>query len=234
MLANAFEALKTYDWGTDMAALAPIEDAVSASRSGDTAAQDIENRLIAALNENLSRDARDYVCRKLAIVGTAAAVPVLAVMLSDKDQSHMSRYALERMPTPQADKALRDALDKLNGSLKIGVIGSLGARRDQKAVRQLGGLLDDDDAAVARAAVMSLGAIGTTEAVALLQARLKGAKENQDAVIDALLTCAEGLLASGNATDATAIFQPLADGKHGRLVRLAATRGLVACADTAM
>ena len=31
MLETALEALKTFDWGSDLAALAPIEDSVTAS-----------------------------------------------------------------------------------------------------------------------------------------------------------------------------------------------------------
>jgi hypothetical protein len=34
--------------------------------------KDLENRLVAALKSDISRDAKDYVCRKLTIVGTAA------------------------------------------------------------------------------------------------------------------------------------------------------------------
>jgi hypothetical protein len=120
MLANAFEALKKYDWGTDLAALAPIEDAAIAAYGNANASQDLENRLIAALKGDLSRDAQDYVCRKLATVGTAAAVPTLAGLLGNKDNSHMARYALERITAPEAAHALRDALVKISGTMKIG------------------------------------------------------------------------------------------------------------------
>jgi HEAT repeat protein len=229
MLADAFEALKTFDWGTDLALLAPIDDAVAASRSGAETTQELEQRLVAALNESLSRDAKDYLCRKLAVVGTANAVPALAVLLPQKDHSHMARFALERIPAAEATKALSDSLEKVSGNLKIGIIGSLGARRDQEAIKQLGTLLNDQDAAVARASAQALGTIGTAESAAVLQASLHKASGDQQAVIDALLTCADALLASGNGADATAIFQSLSSDKHGRLVRLAATRGLLAC-----
>ena len=79
-------------------------------------------------------------CRKLTIVGTAASVPALAGLLGDKDHSHMARYALERIPAPEAGQALREALARLSGNLKIGVISSLGLRRDAAAVSALGEL----------------------------------------------------------------------------------------------
>ncbi len=63
----------------------------------------------------------------------------LAAVLADKDNSHMARYALERIQASEVAAALRDALPKVAGALKIGVIGSLGARRDAggRAVREL-------------------------------------------------------------------------------------------------
>ena len=63
-----------------------------------------------------SRAAKDFVCRKLAIIGTAESVPALAALLPDKDLSHMARYALERIPAPEAAKALREALAKTSGA----------------------------------------------------------------------------------------------------------------------
>ncbi|HUE17065.1 MAG TPA: HEAT repeat domain-containing protein [Planctomycetaceae bacterium] len=231
MLADGLEALKKFDWGTDLTALAPIEDATVAAHGNPNVSQDLENHLIAALKENLSRDAQAYVCRKLAIVGTAAAVPTLAGLLGNKATSHMARYALERITAPQAGHALRDALVTVNGNLKIGVISSLGTRRDAEAVATLGSLLRDQDLAVARAAALALGTIGTVESASVLQAALQSAVGDKQAQIDGLLSCAESLLHHGKQADARAIYKSLSGEEHGRLVRLAATRGLLACAD---
>ena len=89
----------------------------------------------------LSRAAKDFACRTLTVIGTAASVPALAALLADAELSHMARYALERIPAPEAAAALRDALPKLSGKLKIGVIGSLGVRRDEASVPALAALL---------------------------------------------------------------------------------------------
>src|SRR5271154_1820334 len=130
MLDDAFEALTKYDWGTDRAPLAPIEEAVAAAHDDAAARKNLEVLMIAALKSDISRDAKDYVCRKLTIVGTAASVPTLAELLADENHSHMARFALERMPAPEAAEALRDALPKVSGNVKIGVISSIGVRRD--------------------------------------------------------------------------------------------------------
>lgn len=229
MLDQAFEALKTYDWGTDKSALEPIDDAVAETHGKADARRDLENRLLAALQSEISRDAKAYVCRKLTIVGTAASAPALAALLADGNQAHMARFALERIEAAEAARALRDALPSLSGKLKIGVIGSIGNRRDASATAALAALLADGDAAVARAAALALGDIGTAEAArALQEARPSG--EIGPVVSDAQLECAEALLADNKPSEALAIYKSLAGEQQPKLVRLAATRGMLACA----
>lgn len=230
MLANAFEALKTFDWGADLAELGPIEDAAVAAHTDANAGQDLENRLVAALNGSLSRDAHDYVCRKLAIVGTAACVPTLAALLGNKATAHMARYALERITAPEAAEALRKALGTTSGELKIGVISSVGSRRDEAAAEPLGKVLADRDPACARAAALALGTIGTTESANILKTALTSGTGDKQAIIDGLFACAEALLAAGKPADAQSIYVSLSGDQQGRLIRLAATRGLLTCA----
>jgi HEAT repeat protein len=230
MLDDAFDALKKYDWGTDRAPLAPIEAAVAAAHGKADAREDLEMRLLAALKSEISRDAKDFLCRMLTIVGSVASVPTLADLLADEYHSHMARYALERILVPEAAIALRDALPGLSGKLKIGVISSIGSRRDASAVSALSGLLNDQNASVARAAVTALGGIGNVEAAKALQESLPAAAETKQAVIDAQLACAEALLADNKSAAALAIYKSLAGDQQGRLVRLAATRGLLTCA----
>ncbi len=230
MLDTAFEALKKFDWGSDLAALNPIEDAAIAAHEKPEVGKELESRLAAALQGALSLDAQEYVCRKLAMVGTAAAVPSLAALLVKKEISHMARFALERIPAAEASQALRDAIPKVSGPVKIGVISSIGARRDPAAVATLAGLLKDSDPAVARAAALSLGTIGTAESAAALQQAQKAATGNPLTLIDALLSCAETMLANNKLADASAIYKAFDQATQPRLVRLAAVRGLLACA----
>jgi HEAT repeat protein len=231
MLADAFEALKKYDWGTDLAALEPIDNAAVAPRGSSGADAELESQLLTALKGGLSRDAHDYVCRKLAIVGTAAAVPTLAALLEAQATSHMARYALERINAPQAGESLRNALKTTQGKQKIGVITSLGARRDGEAAAALAGLLGDSDRNVSRAAALALGTIGTSDAAdALQKARQSGIGDKQ-AATDGLLSCAESMLRDGKRANALAIYESMSGEGNSRLIRLAATRGLLACAE---
>jgi hypothetical protein len=74
--------------------------------------------LIAALQSGLSRDAKDYLWRKLMIIGSAAAVPSLAAMLVDKNHSRTAPFVLERIKAPEAGLALCDEM-RLAGSTTI-------------------------------------------------------------------------------------------------------------------
>jgi HEAT repeat protein len=230
MLDQAFDTLKSYDWGVDPKVLKPIEEAVVSTHGNGAARKELESRLYAVLSTNVSRDAKDYVCRKLMAIGTAASVPALAALLGDKELSHMARYALERITCPEAAQALREAVSKLSGALKIGVISSLGARRDAASVSALAALVADNDAAVARAAALALGAIRNREAADALAKAKPAADEVKSAVTDATLACAEGLLTDGNKLQALAVYQRLAGETHPKHVRLAATKGILACA----
>jgi HEAT repeat protein len=231
-LDQAFEALKTYDWGTDRNALNPLDEAVVAAQGNAEARQKLEARLTAVLKTDVSRDAKDVVCRLLMIVGTAASVPALAELLDNADQAHMARYALERIPAPEAAQAMRNALPQLHGKLKVGVIGSLGVRQDAASVPALTASLDDADLAVARAAAFALGDIRTPDATQALAKAKSTRAEVSLAITDASLACAEQLLADGKRAEALAVYRKYAGDEQPKQVRLAATRGMLACAGT--
>jgi HEAT repeat protein len=226
MLDQAFEALKSYDWGADRKVLAPIDEA-ALKKEGR---KELEARLAAVLKTDVSRDAKDFVCRKLMVIGTADSVPALAALLPDKNLSHMARFALERIPAPEAARALREALATTQGEVKVGVISSLGGRRDAESVSALAKLLTDSDAAVARAAAHALGAIRNADAAKALAEVKLGNQDVKQAATDASLACAEALLADGKKTEATAIYKRFAGQDQPRHVRLAATRGMLAVA----
>jgi HEAT repeat protein len=229
MLDQALEALKTYDWGADPNTLNPIDDAIVATHGDAAARRKLEDSLTALLKSEVSRDAKDFVCRKLMVVGTAASIPTLAELLPNKDLSHMARYALERIPAPEAAAALRDALPNLPPELQVGVIGSLGVRRDEASIPAIAGLLSASDASVARAAAIALGDIRTSAAAQAL-AKMGSANDANIAVADASLACAEGLLSDGKKAEALAIYKGYIGESQPKHVRLAATRGMLACA----
>lgn len=230
MLDQAFDKLKTLDWGADLKPLEAIDAAVIASHNDAAVQKDLESRLTALLKAEAPRDAKDYACRKLMIVGTTAAVPTLAELLPQEQHSHMARFALERIPATEAATALRDSLPKVNGKLKVGVIASLGARRDAASVSALAALLTDTDEQIVRAAATALGDIASAEAAKSLTDIKPAGAAAKSAVTDARLACAEALLAAGNKAEAMAIYKSFAAGDQPKHIKLAGTRGMLACA----
>ncbi|HIM31751.1 MAG TPA: hypothetical protein EYG57_19655 [Planctomycetes bacterium] len=222
MLEQTFEALKKYDWGQDPKVLKPINDALISTREDDAARKQLEASLTAILTDNVPRAAKDFVCRKLRTIGTDHSVSALASLLADKDLSHMARYALERIPTSGAAKALRDALSNVGEAQQAGIIGSLGVRQDADSVAILGGMLDSSSP-LSKAAACALGAIQTAAAARAL------ANSKHPAAIDASFCCAEALLANGKRLDALAIYSGLAGDEQPKQIRMAATRGKLAC-----
>ena len=233
MLDQAFEALPKYDWGMDPKTLQPIDDAVIAAHGNEAASKDLETRLAGVLKAESTRDAKDYTCRQLRLIGTKECVPALAALLPQEENSHMARYALERIPAQEAADALVNAIPNVSPELQVGVISSLGVRQDANAIDfidVLGNyLLSSTDISVARAAAFALGNIATGTAVKVLAAA-KPAEGVKSAVTDASLSCAEAMLADGKKTEALLIYKGLASDDQPKHVRLAATRGILACA----
>ena len=188
-----------------------------------------EAKLIAVLKSDAPHKEKADACRLLARIGTKRAVPALAALLGDEKLSHMARYALEPIPAPEVDSRLREALGTLKGLRLVGVIGSIGVRRDVKAVQPLTKLLSDADADVAQAAARALGSIGTPAAAKALEAALATVPAgNRLAFCEGLLRCAERLAAKGQPEEAMAIYdrlRKLPQAPHQ--VRTAALRGAV-------
>jgi HEAT repeat protein len=117
-------------------------------------------KLIGILKEpGASVYAKAKACQRLSVIGDATAVPALAALLSDPKLSAYARFGLEPISGPAADEALRAAAGKLKGTLLVGVINSIGHRRDGKALKVLSGFRYDSDAEVAKAAEAALARI---------------------------------------------------------------------------
>ncbi len=226
-LDKAFEALKAYDWGKERAPLRPLEEAVAAAGKDAALAKALEKKLVELLKSDVSQAAKDQICRQLSLVGSADCVPAVAELLPDEKLSHMARYVLERIPAPEASKALREALGKTKGVQKVGVLNSLGVKRDAESLPAIVPLLADSDPQIAAAAAAALGAIGTSEAAkALADFQGKAPEALKLAAADAYLACAEALLAAGKKAEALAIYKELTKSEI-RHVKLAATRGMM-------
>ena len=203
-VAESLKALQAYETGASLKPVKAVEAYAIRSMNDRTARTDLAAALAAALGDAATKpDAVAYLCRELGRVGGAAEVPVLARLLPDEHRSDAARLALEVIPAPEAGRALIEALPRLSGKARIGVMHSLAARREAGAVPALAKLARDPDAPTAEAAVRALGAHGTKAAAeALAGATGPSARATK-------LECALRLAAGGDRATALSLAQPV-------------------------
>jgi len=227
---KAMAALKTFDWGSNRESLEPILAAMVQAHPNPEALGRIETALLTCLAGETPLPGKEFICRQLAVMGSDRAVPVLGKLLVEAETADMARYALERLPGDAASQTLREALVKAKGTLRLGIIDSLGQRRDRGACQALAALLDGSDGALTQAAATALGCIANRRArQALAAAKDRVPTACRLSVLDAYLRCADALLARGKTAQALAIYTELGDSSMPQAIQIAAKRG-VRCA----
>lgn len=118
-----------------------------------------------------STEAKKYLLRALALIGTPESVPAAAAIFrgSDAMLKEEARQVLATLGTPEAIGILTEALTTSSAPReRAGLLDSLALTRAGKSVPAIVPLIANADPAVARAAVASLGRIGGAEAIAAL------------------------------------------------------------------
>ena len=225
--------IAAYEYGQSRKPLTELNDFLRSAYDSPEVLKRIEKRLLKLLRLDATPAAKQFICRKLSIIGTEESVPTLTAMLtepatSDIAPSDIARYALERIPGPAVDKALRSTLGKTSGKAKVGIINSLGQRGDRKSVPALRRLISSSDPTVAGAAVAALGKIADAKAVKVLaSAKDKTTGKLRLLVLDAYLNCADQLVAQGKKAQALPIYKQLYSPDEPAPIRSAALRGMV-------
>jgi type 1 glutamine amidotransferase len=220
--------VKTYDWGQSRLALTDVTDIIKKAYGNKAELAEIEKALMGVLDSDATRAGKQFVCRQLSIIGTAQSVPTLAKMLTGDKTSDMARYALERIPDPSVDEALRRSLRQARGNARIGIINSLGQRRDKRAVRILSRILGRPNEEAATAAAAALGQIADSQAAeALGEAKGKASGKLLSVILDAYLKCADQMVADGNKAGALAIYKELQATDMPKPIRTAALTGMI-------
>jgi hypothetical protein len=221
------KTLKEYDWGKSGAPFLMIDAEIRKVAGMPDRQAKLEAALVDVLRSNASLAAKRGVCKSLSLLATDKSLPALSPMLREPATSDMARYVLERMTSPAADAALREAVRDTRGAICVGVVNSIGNRRDERAVGVLSTALSDADEQVAQAAACALGKIGGPDAIKRLApfkrtARLRVRNE----VLDAYLVCARRRASEGKKEEAAAMFKELTAEWVPLPVRKAAERGL--------
>ncbi len=214
--------MRVYQYALLFAVLLSVGVDVHGAEDQDSAA------LAAVLQSDAPKAEKAITCKRLAVWGNEDAVPALTPLLEDAELASWARIALEAIPGPAADKALRDAMDKVDGRLLIGVINSIGVRRNAEAVDGLAKALNGDDGEVASAAAAALGRIGDAKATSVLEAALKDAPEGvRSAVAEGCILCAEQMMASGKHEEAAKLYDCVREAKLPKQRIVEATRGAI-------
>ena len=220
---DPYQAIVTREFGTAVEELATVDKEVS--KSAPEQFPQIEAKLIAVLDApNATMPGKQFACQMLRIVGSAKCVPAVAKLLTDEKLSHIARQVFLGMINPAVEESLRQALGQTQGNLRIGIINTIGDRKDQSSLKSVAVLVSGQDEATARAALNAIGKIGGAAAAGALD----GAKV-PDALKavwgDAYLRCAGSVEPARAEKMCRALFEgdqalPVRAGAFGALVQM--------------
>jgi predicted dehydrogenase/HEAT repeat protein len=226
-LEEALAKVAAYEVGDDQAPFAALDRLTGSASSSPEKIKEMEQVLLKALAGNSTLAGKQQICRELKVVGSAASVPALAKLLGAAETAEMARYALERIPGPVVSQALRAELSKTSGNVKIGIVNTLGRRKDAGAVSALRALIPGSDPLLAAAAAGALGQIAdpaAVSAIALARPKTQGALRAD--VDEAYLHAAEQMAQRGDNKAAFAIFKELSATSEPEITQIGALRGL--------
>ena len=218
-IREALAALPAYEFGESRYMLSLISDHVHKTTAGSDAEQQaIEKALISVLqSREASRDAREFACRQLALIGGRESVLPLVSKVADPELRHLAVAALAVNPTKEAGEALVVALIQIpfgDPPARALVLHALTDRKEAALLDLLPriGARDDDHLDVLIAIARAWGALGGVGAEDELQ-RLHAIGEErastqlQSTAIHGLLALGERLAASTREEDREAANQ---------------------------
>jgi HEAT repeat protein len=169
--------------------------------------------------------------RQLRFIGGEESVEALAALLTHAD-AHLrddARQALESNPSPRAGKVLVQALARTKEPRDlVGLLGTLGQRRDEGAAQALAPFLTAEDESVATSAIRALAHNGGREAAAaLLKFRAAAPAARQGVVTLALFDAALSAQRQGDQGTAGSIYKALWKAEEPEPIRANALAGLL-------
>jgi type 1 glutamine amidotransferase/HEAT repeat protein len=228
-LSAALKEAAGYEFGGSRAALSLIAEQVRLAQMDDALRANVENGLCTLVRDPGATDeSKDFACRQLALIGSGNSVPSLALLLKDERLSHMARYALDHIEGEAGSKALREAMMATEGDIRIGIITSLGRRRDGVAVEPMMKVVETADMPTLVAILDTLAMIGTVESVnqLLFFAEHTTNPEVAPPAMRAVMRAAERSEADGDPWSAASIYRLIYEHEGGEALKIAALCGL--------
>ncbi len=218
--ADPYATVMKRDFGTAIPEMTAIERDIEAAKPDQYSA--FEDHLLAILDApDATKPGKQFALQMLRLVGSSKCVPSVTKLLIDEQLSHMARYVLLPMRTPPVDEAFRQALGQTQGAVQIGIINSLGDRRDTVSLKPIAALVASPDELTGRSALNAIGKIGGAPAAGALD-RVKPTDPLKGAWALAYLRTAEGLTATGDKQHADKMLRTLLKGDYPLAVRAGA------------
>lgn len=219
---DVYQAIVSREYGTAVRDMEAIEKILHDAKPADYPG--IEKQFLKILETPGATVAgRQFTLRMLPFVASPRCVPVVARLLTDKELSHSARYVLRGLALKEADAALRAALADTQGATRIGIINTLGDRKDTAALKPLSALLKGADDDTARAIFNAMGRIGGPEAAATLE-KIKPAEHLKSAWAMGCLSTAESIATAGDAKKAMQLYRRLIEPGVPSAVRVGALK----------
>jgi HEAT repeat protein len=208
--------------------LRTMSDLIAKAHGSAAETRNIERRFIELLQSDATLGGKDFVCKELSVMGSEASVPVLSGMLLEPKTAEIALYALERIPGQAADQALRDELPKVSvAKVRIGIVNTLGRRRDSGSVAALRPLAFGKEQVMAEPALFALAEIADAGAVQVLaEAQTKTSAALRVTAAEAYLKVGDRRSERGDAPGAVRIYKELYGTGEPAIVRAQALRGL--------
>jgi HEAT repeat protein len=226
-LESLLSKIATYNYGGDPSPAIQLDELIGRASGSAESRKVLEARLLRFLQSDATPAGKEAAFRGLSIVGSDASIAVLSPMLIAIDTAEMARYALAAIPGPAVDDALRKALSQgPSDRIRIGLINSLGRRRDAKAVPVLSPLLTGSNLELTAAAAAALAAIADRPALdALRAARSKAQGPARDVVTEAFVVSAGHFAGRGENAVASGVFREVITSEPMGSIRVRALAG---------
>ncbi len=138
-----------------------------------------DDLLYALAQRDVPVEAKKYILRQLARVGTSKAVNPLAqiMMAKDKRLAEEARAAIESIPGSKARNALQKAYLKMDTEGRKNILKSLAHRGEASSVRFISKELGNGNESIAVTAAWALGEIGNSGSLAALRKTYRDASK---------------------------------------------------------
>jgi HEAT repeat protein len=226
-----FDALAAYEFGMSRAPLQRISEVVRAAIAGAPdlpyTAQDLESLLLVLIEQDISTEAKSFICRMLGEIGGTDSVEILARQSANKDIFPDVLVALEQNQNDEAAVALAGLLVNADEQGKPAILAAMGRQGNPVSVSALADCLNDSEPAILLAAARALADIAAPVACnALIDKTLGADLETQVLLADACLKCVAALpdTQSDTAAKTLELFRQPNFPTH---IRLAAISGLM-------